>query len=794
MLRRLLLLSPLALAAVLFYALRPRPAPAPLPAGGDSNSTQHPTVIDDGSRLTIAPTVDRIAQHAGASAHSDGVSSAVVRAARARVVDARSKAPLAGARVRWSQGTRSGSGSTDAAGGVELDLDLLGAPVEITVRSAEHLPFERTLRPKRRYSIALHAPSTRLSGRVLEAESGVPVPYADIRVRIRGHQLATEGDAFGAYSLAGLPCDVQLRVSIAAEGFPAQHRALLLPCGSTELLGDFELAPGVLLRGRVVDRDTRAPVAGAVLRAGWIHDGVLRADDNGRFEVEHLPPNSSVRAEAPGYCTLELHFPREPSDNLELPLVRAGWIEGTVVDERGSPVAGANLSSRGIRARGVLAPGDDCPATWSYATDFHDIESDAQGAFRSPPIPRARGSFELHTRARGFAPHVTRVDVPATDKVVRVAIELARDGTARIRGRAILNGSPCPGRITWRGARQTQARDTPHGEYLLEGLAVGPTTLIFEPFGQRSASQWVAGLRRDVELQAGHEARVDFDLASELGEIRGRVTTPAGTPLKGEPVQAQLGSATFSAHTDANGAYRLELPALGAPYTVAARPRTPGARYTGIALGSVVDFVLPLYGDVRVRARDSESDRPLDDFGIAWSPAGDGVEALAARLAGPDPTGWSVATLPVGSVDLLATARGYLPARMPAVEVFSARRTPDLELELRPSLHVDLVLEKDCAPIPPGHFVFLVEQELWRGLRFEPRPGGPVATIDGRDEELASQRLVRFGGGRRARVVGLSAGPLRFKTIPNDIVIEPRVVTLPLAEAGPVRARWAWRQ
>jgi len=102
------------------------------------------------------------------------------------------------------------------------------------------------------------------------------------------------------------------------------------------------------LAGRVIDGDSRTPIAGArvIAIAGGSREEVV-TDRAGRFLFARLAAGRyRVLAEKTGYVTNPVAAGimttlTGPAQGLDLPLYQAGVIAGEIVDERGNPVAGA---------------------------------------------------------------------------------------------------------------------------------------------------------------------------------------------------------------------------------------------------------------------------------------------------------------------------------------------------------------------------------------------------------------------------------------------------------------------
>ena len=101
------------------------------------------------------------------------------------------------------------------------------------------------------------------------------------------------------------------------------------------------------LAGRVVEDHTGNPLASAEVRVVKPGQRTLAADletgGDGRFSVPNLPPGEyRLEVRKPNFIDTVLRL-EQPSTGLELRLVRAGVITGSVVDAHGQPVRGATI-------------------------------------------------------------------------------------------------------------------------------------------------------------------------------------------------------------------------------------------------------------------------------------------------------------------------------------------------------------------------------------------------------------------------------------------------------------------
>lgn len=155
-----------------------------------------------------------------------------------------------------------------------------------------------------------------LSGYVVEEETGLPVPGAWVGSFAGTDKLLTQADARGFFSLSPLP-DEPVLIGAFLEGFDIGFREAAVPgWGPVEIA----LPPGRPIDGRVLDRETNAPVAGAsvalqlksVGRDGSQPDPLegqrtliewtAVTDADGRFSLESCPSAQfRVMASADGY-------------------------------------------------------------------------------------------------------------------------------------------------------------------------------------------------------------------------------------------------------------------------------------------------------------------------------------------------------------------------------------------------------------------------------------------------------------------------------------------------------------
>ena len=189
-----------------------------------------------------------------------------------------------------------------------------------------------------------------VAGTVLALEGGRPVPDAEVvifgaisRTASRPRLAATTTDASGSFRVEGVqPGPLLIRVR--ASGF-ARAAATVQRQAADALV--IRLARGRGAVGRVIDRVTGAPVAGARIIAPQTE---ITSDDEGRFEIDGLPCVSDrlvVEVQKRGFVPQQIVIP-DGTDPLELTAkLDIGRAVGVrVVDDEGRPVAGVRVRAR----------------------------------------------------------------------------------------------------------------------------------------------------------------------------------------------------------------------------------------------------------------------------------------------------------------------------------------------------------------------------------------------------------------------------------------------------------------
>ena len=274
------------------------------------------------------------------------------------------KLQLEASRLHYATATQSLDVSeAQAGGGVELTVDFVLVPAD-----------------------------RQLEGRVVDA-LGFGLPGARVRALAAGKQRQGKGavtDQTGRFVLPRLAAP-PYRLEVTHPDYPTVRREV----ATVDERPEIALGFGGGISGRVLDGRLRGAVAGALVRLSG-PDGAARdvhPDARGVYEVVALAAGDwTLTASAPGYApaarTLTLaaatRNPREvTARDIDLELAPAARVSGRVLDARGDPVAGAEVTLE-QRGRALAAP---------------RAQSGGDGGFVLAPVPE--GDYDVVARFPG---------------------------------------------------------------------------------------------------------------------------------------------------------------------------------------------------------------------------------------------------------------------------------------------------------------------------------------------------------------------------------------------------------
>ena len=484
-------------------------------------------------------TQERQPVRAGALARP--VTLALGQVLRGTVTLADRRTPAAGALVRfegrtqttrWVQARADGTflldGAPREAGSLVADGGDRGRASAVVAQGAAAEPA----------AIAL-APTSTLTGRVVDAAEGKALSGVRIVARGQGGEFLARSGPDGRYAMRGLSPQAY-RLSAEDDRFVPWSRTVTVAAAQPETQ-DVPLVRGATLLGRVADEEGR-PIEGAtvmVSRGGedmfraFIRsmegEGAVRTGRDGSFRATRLAPGDNQRLDvrhdeyeerAIGGISLS---PGGTRSGVSVILRRGLSVRGVVKDEEGRPLPGAevNLSSaRTLRAgRGGVQMSFVGPGSQLRR------ETGADGRFEFRGLKA--GDYTVSARRPGFS-RATVDPVNVAEARAGESLELVLKPGATISG--ILHDKSGAGSSGWSvsaraasqaggpalgpGSIRTEEPTGPDGVFLLEGLTTGETYELqaMGPVGLGPRRSGVVAPAEGVEL-----------VATGTGQIRGRV-------------------------------------------------------------------------------------------------------------------------------------------------------------------------------------------------------------------------------------------------------------------------------
>ena len=390
------------------------------------------------------------------------------------------------------------------------------------------------------------APTTTLSGVVVDAATGRPVSGVRLVARSQGAAFLARSGRDGRYTIRGLPPQ-SYQLEVDDPRFVRWSRGVDITAGQAEVR-DVPLVRGATVTGRVVD-ENGVPIEDAtvqITRGGQnaMRDFVrrmesrgesARTDRNGTFSATRLTPGRGQRLDVHhddyedrslGGLDLE---PGVTTKGVRVVLRRGLEVRGIVKDQEERPLTGVEVelqqsfTFRGRRGNMAVMMPDRQPRR----------ETGADGRFRFTGLKA--GDYTLAVRHPGFArATIDPVKVAEDGEVEDVEVVLAPGVTingflrdSQGAGAAGWYVSAAPegqgGRGPGRGGTMTEEPSGTDGAFLIEGLTEGETydlqPMSSSGLGPRRAG--VAAPADDVEITV-----------RGVGQIAGRVAeAESGRPV-----------------------------------------------------------------------------------------------------------------------------------------------------------------------------------------------------------------------------------------------------------------------
>jgi protocatechuate 3,4-dioxygenase beta subunit len=579
----------------------------------------------------------------------------------------------------------------------------------------------------------------RISGRVVDAQSGGPVSDFEISVnpdrsgrggggmvvrmvgpgggRRRGsgqnEQIHSDDGSFVLEDIGPGTWEV----NVEAKGYQAARvGGISVEGGRTKDGVEVRMTHGSAIRGRVVDGRSGRPVPNARVSAEpagggprppmlalFGEEGGIVTDADGLFEIDGLTPGRYlVEARHAEYS--EASSVVEVKEGLaatELRMHAGGALGGTVLAETRRPLSGARvaLSPAGDGGRGPLRMlmGDDQVAV-----------SDENGRFRFDHLNAGRYRVTAMLRDRSTPP----VDVALQPNEARDDLVLTLNAGATIRG--IVSGLPQAARA---GVNVTanapdffsMTRTAADGSFELSGVPAGPVTLRAQTGdflgggSLRTASAQVNVPEGQLEVAAEIVFEVGFTLSGRV--TRGSEPVPDAMV---NAVQRGLGR-TSAARTDAAGFYQLE----GLPegvYNVNVQGGGARAQEVTVSGDATLDLVIPVARIAGIVV-DATTKQPLADavvqaeapgasgtsVSVVIGPGGGGM--MMGRGATTDSTGrFVLEDLEPQTYSLTVRKAGF---EFEKRDVIAAEQGADsLVLELRRGEGIGIVVQDGVFGVP----------------------------------------------------------------------------------------------
>ncbi len=336
------------------------------------------------------------------------------------------------------------------------------------------------------------------------------------------------------------------------------------PAGSAagERIVDVRLEAPLRIPGRIVDRASGTPVAGAAIWAAGSPGENAQSGPTGEFLVNSRPREDSIRlwVVASGYVSTgaSATIPEYGvADETAVALRPAAPLYGFVTDSADQPVAGADISAR---------PQGTEPIATMFAIRSQSATSAADGSFRVAGIV-FNNPYRLTIRAEGFASYA--VDLPPYEPGTTAdPIRIRLTEGLQTRGRVVdTDGSSVPGaEVSLRWPEQKQPRfasrretdatepvvTNDQGAFVIAGVKTGE-------YGLRvSHADYVSPGAFPIEVPEG-PGEVDLGEFTLVpgAEILGVVVDPDQEPVEGALVRFDEDDTERTATTDAAGGFTL---------------------------------------------------------------------------------------------------------------------------------------------------------------------------------------------------------------------------------------------
>jgi len=472
-----------------------------------------------------------------------------------------------------------------------------------------------------------------LEGQVIDGATEAPVADAEVLLHQDGYAFNGESpertDAQGRFTLSIGEGTYHLTAKAGARA-GAYPGALKIERGSQRDGLVIRLGSTGSLAGSVFGLPDRQPLERASVTilhvdSGW--SSSVEPEVDGRFRLEHLPPGEyELSAQAAGFATAKrvgLQLKAQQELTVDMALVRAASLEGTVTDALGQPADEAIISARLL---GESPASEDPPSGMS----------DSQGQYTIDML--SPGRYQLQAQSvHGGAPVLRELTLAAGEKA-RADFTLS-NANGRLEG-IVRQGNGAP---ALHGVTVTVTSN------LETGLSATITTtgdasfsLMLEPglyvVTAEDSEVGEAGPEQRVTVEAGKTAQVVLTVPDpDAGvETSGIVLTSRGAPAPKAYVTLSNDDDDDLSNTDVTderGHFMLKTPgkSAGARVTLAASLGAEYMKVEDVRVGSK-DLVLRMRQAASLRGRVSaRAGAPVNGFVLSVNRQEDSEPLFAAR-------------------------------------------------------------------------------------------------------------------------------------------------------------------
>ena len=367
-------------------------------------------------------------------------------------------------------------------------------------------------------------PEFEVSGKVLLPD-GSPAAGAVVDTWYPRHTPRATANASGAFIMDLKPGEYYFRASAGTFAGREREAVRVKMDGTLSKPIELRLEKGCMVTGKLIDKTTGKPIAGAKILTRDYDAAVTQED--GTFAFPALPKgNYEATVFREGYHRPMFGFTTVDRDTLDLPLETKpeGVIKGRVTNEKGEPVKGASVGPSGT------------------SFDFERTRTDENGCFVLTGFDPDGRVEEVYASADGYESQMREgVAFPSGQRELTLDFVLLSKSTEvrNVTGRVTkADGAPIEGAKVSYGFSNCyvgykDARTGKDGAYQLKDLDQQQNLVVVQCKGYAPAFGFAAekvDVKLDFKLQRGHRAA-------------GRIVDEKGKPIEGVEIAAMAQTA-----------------------------------------------------------------------------------------------------------------------------------------------------------------------------------------------------------------------------------------------------------